>query len=203
MHRAVTMSRNGQIVPECWPARPARFPASERSMHGKDAVTRSRPRGRSPMPRSWMSPKRKCSPLNRRRYISSLRGAMSLAKTHCQPSGSIASRTRPIPAKNSAKRPAAGASLSRSCSPPGREAESGTASAGVSAVFSDLSREVSNKPYMLLAAGRTLGRSDRVGGARDYTGAETALGATGGGRSGRGGAGRRSDGARIDRLPMR
>ena len=101
-HCSASRSRKGHTVPECFPARPARLPASDRSVHGKEAVTASRSSGRSWTARLLMSSTTKSPAPNRARYISALPGAISFANTHSQPSGATASRTRPMPAKNSA-----------------------------------------------------------------------------------------------------
>lgn len=71
-------------------------------MQGKEAVTRSKSAGSCSAVKLLTSLRTKCPKPKRARYISALPGAMSLANLHVQPSGSIASRTKPMPAKNSA-----------------------------------------------------------------------------------------------------
>ena len=100
---SVRTRANSQNTPEPSPASPARLPASDRSVQGNDAVARStlgtsRPR----TPRT--SPRTKCSASKLAAYIAYLSGSMSLAKATSKPSLSMAARTRPIPAKNSAAR---------------------------------------------------------------------------------------------------
>ena len=81
-------------MPECSPAKPARFSASERSMQGNEAVSKSRPSGRSSTVIRLMSSTNRCSSPKRETYISALSDAISLAKMQFHPSGSMASRTK-------------------------------------------------------------------------------------------------------------
>lgn len=94
---------NSQNMLDSLPASPARFPASERSVHGKDAVARDTS-GMS-LPRTLRTSARTNSSSPKfAAYMSCFASAMSFAQTTANPARSKANRTRPIPAKNSAAR---------------------------------------------------------------------------------------------------